>query len=165
MQSPPPEVLTLMTVAAELRATGNSWEAVGLQVQRSPRTCREWPLRYPDAWKRLYLDAEDAVIAEASSEAMFYLRKLLRAGDPKDPWLQQNTAKFLATHRREARSQEVACAPAAVPGHWVPFIAYLETLSDDQAHAYVQQFVACHVAPPGPDVPPDAGEPGPAVGG
>ena len=35
-----------MTLATQLRAAGNSWDVVGAQVQRSPRTCREWPLRY-----------------------------------------------------------------------------------------------------------------------
>jgi hypothetical protein len=35
-----PELLTLMTLAAELRAGGNSWDVVVANVQRSPRiTC------------------------------------------------------------------------------------------------------------------------------
>ena len=84
MKQTPPELHTLMTLAAELRAAGSSWEIVGAKVQRSPRTCREWPLRYPDDWKRLYREAEEALVAEAGAEGMFFLLKLLRA---EDPWL------------------------------------------------------------------------------
>ena len=67
MKQTPPELLTLMKLAAELRATGSSWEIVGARVQRSPRTCREWPLRYPDDWKHLYCEAEDSLTAEGSA--------------------------------------------------------------------------------------------------
>ena len=37
---------TLLTVAAELRSGGASWEAVAAKVSRRPSTCRRWPGRF-----------------------------------------------------------------------------------------------------------------------
>ena len=55
---------TLLTVAAELRAAGASWEAVAAKVRRKPRTCQAWTTRFRDDWLAL-------------------LKKLLPAGTPQ----------------------------------------------------------------------------------
>jgi predicted Zn-dependent protease len=166
MKQPPEDILPIMTLAADLRAAGNSWDAIAVKVEREPRTCRGWPVRYPEVWQRLYDEAVDRFLEEAGDEATFYLRRLLRASDPKDPWLQQNTAKFLATQRREARRERrAAAAQAGPPGDWTPYLSYLETLSDAQLKAFVDEFVARRQAQAGAAVPVGDGEPGPAVGG
>jgi hypothetical protein len=166
MKQPPEDILPLMTLAADLRAAGNSWEAIAVKVLREPRTCRGWPVRYPEVWRRLYDEAVDQFLDEAGDEATFYLRKLLRATDPKDPWLQQNTAKFLAAQRRQARRERrAAAAPAGPPGDWAPYLAYLEKLSDADLKSFLDEFVARRLAQARPAVPAGGDEPGPAVGG
>jgi predicted Zn-dependent protease len=166
MKQPPSDILPLMKLAADLRAGGNSWDAIAVKVQREPRTCRGWPVRYPEVWRQLYDAAVDQFLEEAGDEATFYLRKLLRADTPKDPWLQQNTAKFLATQRREARRERRAAATqAGLPAEWVPYFAYLEKLSDAELKAFLDQFAARRLARPRPALPAGDGEPVPAVGG
>ena len=162
MNQPSPELLTLMAVAAQRRAAGHSWDTIGAEVQRAERTCRSWPQRYPEAWQRLYLEAEEHVLTEASVEAMHYLRKLLRTDNP---WLQQNTAKFLYTQRCGTRMLlRDAAADAAPGGDWGPFLAYLETLTDAQVKAYLQEFLARRLPQASPALPAPAGDAGPPVG-
>jgi hypothetical protein len=149
MKQPPTEILSLMAVAAELRAAGSPWEAVAQKVLRSPRTCRSWSERYPHDWQRLYCAAEDKLLAEAAAEAMHFLRRLLRS---KDEWILQNTAKFLVSERREARSRQDAAATDADnrDSDWSPFLAHLETLSDAQLQAFLDDFVARRLAQASP---------------
>src|SRR5262245_21546809 len=159
MNQPPPQVLTLMATAAELRAGGASWEAVAPEVKRSARTCRDWTTRYPADWDRLLRAAEERLLKEAGAEALFCLRKLLRS---EDPWLQQNTAKFLMSLRREACARQGKGGPAGDrPGEWAAFIAYLESLNDAQVKAFLEDFVARRLAQAGPAVPAGGGPPGP----
>ena len=74
---------TLLTTAAELRSCGASWEAVGLHVNRSPRTCTKWPNRFEETWELLYRHAQRQRFEEAGNEAMTMLRKMLLDGDGK----------------------------------------------------------------------------------
>jgi hypothetical protein len=163
MKQPPPELLTLMTLAAGLRAAGGSWDAVAEKVGRRPRTCRDWPLSYPEVWQRLYLAAEDRLLEEAGAEALHFLRRLAR--DAPDPWVRQNTAKFLYERRCEARAHLRATAAAAPAGDWGPFVAYLEGLTDGELKAFLQDFVARRLAEAGPAVPADGGGASTAVAG
>jgi len=83
MNNVPPEILSLMTTAAELRATGTSWEKIAARVRRSPRTCRRWRETYPEAWRRLYHDAEEELLNACGAESALVLRNLLRSEDEK----------------------------------------------------------------------------------
>ena len=49
---------TLLTVAAELRAVGHSWEQIAKHVQRQPQTVQKWPTRFRDDWDTLYRTAQ-----------------------------------------------------------------------------------------------------------
>jgi hypothetical protein len=161
MKHPPEQVLSLMTVAAELRAGGASWEMVAAKVGREARTCRSWPQRYPDDWERLFGAAADRLLADAGAEALHFLRKLLRSETTP---LGQNTAKFLYSRWRESRPGKGKDAPA-VPGDWGPFLAYLESLDDAAVQAFLQEFLARRLAQAGAAVPAGGGPAGPAVGG
>jgi hypothetical protein len=83
MEKPPARLIPLLTAAADLRAAGCSWAKVADKTQRDPETCRHWPRRYPDAWKRLYRQAEDLMLHQAGAEAVATLRGLLVDPDSK----------------------------------------------------------------------------------
>lgn len=162
-KQPSPEIRCLMALAAEMRAGGATWESVAHKVQRQPRTCRAWPLRYPEEWERLFCAAEDALLAEAGSESLHFLRRLLRS---EDEWLRQNTAKFLLTQRRSARIlKREAAAAGQLLDKWGPFLAYLERLDDAEVGAFLEEFLARHFTPANPAPPPDPGEANPQAPG
>jgi hypothetical protein len=74
---------TLIATAAELRSGGLSWAAVAKQVRRSPKTCANWPQRFPAEWARHYTEAQRKRFTEASDEALCCLRTLLRQADTR----------------------------------------------------------------------------------
>jgi tetratricopeptide (TPR) repeat protein len=74
---------TLLTVAAELRAAGHSWDGVAARVHRQPATCRRWPARHPDRWEATYRAAQLRRFDEIHNEAASHLQGLLRDPDPK----------------------------------------------------------------------------------
>ena len=49
-----PDTRSLLALAAELRAAGQTWEAVARRVGRESSTCRKWPSRYRQDWDSLY---------------------------------------------------------------------------------------------------------------
>jgi hypothetical protein len=156
----PPQVLSLMKIAAELRASGLSWETVAVKVKRTPRACRGWPERYPQDWDRLYRAAETKLRHEARGEALSYLRKFLRS---EDAWLGQNTAKFLYAHGEADRARESQEGTAAERlGEWAPYISQLETMSDAAVKAFLVEFVARRLAQAGAAVPAADGGASPA---
>ena len=61
---------TLLSVAAELRSGGASWEAVAAKVSRRPSTCRGWPARFSD-WEPLYREAQERRREEAGAVTIF----------------------------------------------------------------------------------------------
>ena len=61
----PKNLPTLLYTAAELRSGGASWEAVARTVHRAPRTCQQWPRRFPHDWNTLYHEAEQRRFNEA----------------------------------------------------------------------------------------------------
>ena len=91
---------TLLTVAAELRAAGASWEAVASKVRRQPRTCKSWPNRFRDDWLDLYRDAQARRFQETSEEAHALLRNTMRSQDMKvrlkaiEIWLKNGAAAY-----------------------------------------------------------------------
>src|SRR5262249_44684509 len=96
MKLPPQELRALVHLAAQLRATGNSWEKVAKQVGRSARTCRHWPLTYADFWHRVFLKTELQFIAAAANDAITLLRSQLVLPDAK---ISQGAARCLAQFR------------------------------------------------------------------
>jgi hypothetical protein len=83
MKPPRPRTLALLAVAAELRACGASWAAVGQKVERDPDTCREWPNLYPAEWDRFYRKAARQFTKQLRAEAKAVLQSLLRSKDEK----------------------------------------------------------------------------------
>src|SRR5262245_61386261 len=83
----------LLARAAELRAGGNSWEQVAATLGRSAATCRRWPQKYPDIWRRAYVSAARDRIAEGGAEGLLVLREMLRSKDEK---IRQTAARTLA---------------------------------------------------------------------
>jgi hypothetical protein len=73
------QLLTLIQRAAALRASGVGWEFVGREIHRAPETVRRWPREHPDAWRRLYHEAEAVCLAEVAAESLFVLQKQLRS--------------------------------------------------------------------------------------
>src|SRR5688500_385799 len=74
---------TLLTVAAELRAAGASWEAVADSVHRKPTTCQKWPSRFRQDWNSIYHEAQRRRFEETSNEALTLIRTLMRDADHK----------------------------------------------------------------------------------
>jgi hypothetical protein len=155
--------MSLVEQAAELRASGRSWEAVSIKLKRSARACRRWPQQYPEVWDRFYFKAERELIRRAGSEALGLLFYHLRA---ENAWLSQNTAKFLFSKRVEILGRELEAEPAEVRslGEWEPFIAFLEGQSDVEVRAFLDQYLARRVPPADAAVPAGGGGSGPAVG-
>src|SRR5438105_111965 len=87
------DLARLLTRAAELRAGGSSWDHVAEKLGRSIATCRRWPHKYADLWRRAYATAARERLAEGGAEGLRKLRELLRSGDDKT---RQAAAKALA---------------------------------------------------------------------
>jgi hypothetical protein len=139
--TPSPTLLGLLAVAAEMRVNGKSWAAVAARVQRSPETCRKWPREYPDAWRRLYREAEEHLIADAAAESVVVLRSLLRSEDERT---RRDVARFLATLRLNLRKLEgKQPRPAATPDNDAArILAYLEDLDDAQIQSLRAELLA-----------------------
>ena len=76
-------LITLMTIAAELRSGGMPWENVAQHVHRKPATCAKWPSRYRSKWDRLYREAHDKREEDARNEGLTFLRNWMRGKDPR----------------------------------------------------------------------------------
>lgn len=97
------ELMELLTLAAEMRAEGAGWDAIATKVRRSTDTVRRWPQRYPREWQRLFREAEERLVADASAESVLVLRKLLRDQDAR---VQRDVARVLVGARTARRRQE-----------------------------------------------------------
>src|SRR4051812_50110550 len=73
-----PPSATVLRKAADLRAAGNAWDAIGAAVGCSAQTVRKWPLRDPARWQRATLAAERRMLAEGTAEAGVGLREEAR---------------------------------------------------------------------------------------
>jgi hypothetical protein len=147
METLSPTLLALLTIAAELRAAGGSWPKVGEHVGRSPETCRQWSRRYPEAWRRLYREAETHLIAEAGAEARTILRQLLRAKESK---VALTAAQMLLRSRDAQRAQEEQAerpSPERVAAEITEFARFLKGLTDAQFTAQLDDFLARRNAP------------------
>ena len=145
MAIPSAQILSLMKNVAELRAAGFSWDSIGPQMGRSARTCRRWPTLYPDDWDRLFELAERRIIEELGSEGRRTLKRMLRSKNEK---LQQDTGKFLSRLRFDSKAahERKADQTGGRESKYAPYIAFLETLDDDQARAFLDEYVVRRMA-------------------
>jgi hypothetical protein len=147
METSPPSLLPLLTTAAELRAAGGSWLKVAEQVGRSAETCRHWPRRFPETWRRLYRDAENHLIAEAGAEARTILRQLLRATEAK---VALAAAQLLLRCRDQQRSQEEQAerpSPSQIATEITELAKFLKGLTDAQLATHLDDFLAHRHSP------------------
>ncbi|MFL5339015.1 MAG: hypothetical protein ACJ8F7_02515 [Gemmataceae bacterium] len=140
MKSPSPELLELLTRAAELRAAGTCWEAVGRRLDRHPDTCRHWPAEFPDLWPQLLRAAQDAFRTEADAEARSILRGMLRSNDDKTRMAAAQ--KLLLPPPRSA-------APADADAETLALDAELRELSDDDLDQLIRDFLEDDQKPAG----------------
>jgi hypothetical protein len=105
-----PPADSLLALAAQARAEGGSWEAVGKQVRRAARTVRKWPLLYPERWAQAMRVASRQVIDDAASESVLVLRQLVRSPSEK---IRQTAAWRLIFQRLELCKIELHAAMAA----------------------------------------------------
>lgn len=141
---PPPE--ELIAKAAELRASGSSWDVVAAGVGRAADTVRRWPALYPGPWQKAFRAAERQFVAEATAEAVLILRKHLRSDDEK---ISQDAAQRLIQLRvaLERRTKSKRSSANAVPtGELQRVAAYLETLPDVERDQILNDLVAEAVA-------------------
>jgi len=76
-RKPPPDKLLFR--AAEARAAGNSWAAIGLLVGRSQRTVCKWPKTYSERWDAALRAADREAIELAAAHAVVTLKNLLHS--------------------------------------------------------------------------------------
>jgi hypothetical protein len=144
-QKPPSD--DLFARAAELRATGATWEAVAKHVQRAARTVRRWPLKYADRWAAALGRAERRMTAQADCESVLTLRKLLLSADEKVRW---HAAKALITRRVERDKIELKTVPASPPtltSEAARLIAFLDGQPDEELAAITADLAL----PPAPE--------------
>lgn len=129
MRQPSRETLELMATVAELRANGASWQTAAARVERSAETCRNWPRRYPEQWQRLYLAAEDTLLAEAGAESLTMLRKLLRSETER---VRLAAAQLLFKLRCQRRGKVDASSSKAPDEETAAFLAQVKGMSPEE---------------------------------
>jgi hypothetical protein len=98
---PGPETQARMARAAEWRAAGVSWAAIGKKLRRQACTCQRWQWNYPAIWAHLYATAIAERDGDAESESIRALREMLRLADAKTR--RQAANDLLRTIRRRDR--------------------------------------------------------------
>src|SRR5262245_17346401 len=114
---------TLMTVAAELRSGGASWEAVAARVSRRPATCRQWPGRFRADWEPLYREAQGRRYEEAGNEALALLRRHMRDTEAQTSL---RAVELMLRYGRHAAPAPTAAEPSAQDREWAAIGAELE---------------------------------------
>src|SRR5258708_6483477 len=56
-RKPRAAILSMMKLAAELKALGHRWNTIARQLHRNERTLRRWQENYPEVWDRLLANA------------------------------------------------------------------------------------------------------------
>jgi hypothetical protein len=141
---------SLLARAAELRALGNTWDATGKLMQRSPRTIMKWPQVYPERWGAALEEARRRAICDLSAESLNTLRWLLRDADGK---LRRDAATYLSDLRlKQAEFDLDAGAEGQKPSLLALHIErILETFSHEQTRelaATVERIIASGPAKP-----------------
>jgi hypothetical protein len=130
MSHTPPDDAVLAR-AAELRASGLSWDTVAARLLCPADAAREWPALYPTAWQAALLAAERRLVAEASAESVLILWQLLRSDDEK---VRRDAAKFLVDLRMELAKLDRPAEPPPPPptSDTARFVAFLEGHTHEQ---------------------------------
>ena len=105
-----PPADSLVARAAQTRAEGGNWEAVGKAVRRAARTVRKWPFLYPELWTAAMRVAHRQVIDDAADESVLVMRQLARSPVEK---VRQKAAWHLIYQRLELCKIELQAAVAA----------------------------------------------------
>ncbi|HEY2909488.1 MAG TPA: hypothetical protein VGI99_04545 [Gemmataceae bacterium] len=150
-RKPPSDAILLE--AAEMRAAGETWEAVGAKLHRSGETVRRWPQEYAERWQKFAKVAEHAIVCEGSAESVRVLRAMLRSKDDK---VRKDAARALTELRTDLLRHESTSEPAAaLTSDGFRIAAFLDGKSDDElarlaAHNAADAPVAEHApAEPG----------------
>ncbi len=122
---------SLFARAAELRATGASWDVVAEEVGRAVRTVSGWPRKYADRWTTALIQAERRITAQSDCESVLTLRKLLLSQDEKVRW---HAAKALIARRVERDKIELKSPPPqpALSSEAARLIAFLDGQPDEE---------------------------------
>lgn len=142
MKPPSLEMVSRLTRVAELRANGSSWVKVGEKLGRSAETCRKWPRRYPEEWRRVYRQAEGHLTMQGSAEAMLVHRSLLQSANERVRLAAANTLN--SKRQMEIAREERAARPltASLSPEIAQFITLLKGLTHDQFEKYLADLVA-----------------------
>ncbi len=128
----PPTTATLRK-AADLRAAGNPWDAIGAAVGCSGKTVRKWPLKYPARWRQALRAAERRTLLDATAEAIMVLRTHLRADDEKT--VREAAAKLVQIRvaldraRKTKKQQPAGTDP---PGYADRLVRHARSLTREQ---------------------------------
>jgi hypothetical protein len=137
MPRPKPPSDDLFARAAELRASGATWEAVAKEVHRVSRTVSGWPRKYADRWTAALLQAERRMAVQSDCESVLTLRKLLVSQDEKVRW---HAAKCLVARRLERDKIQLKSPSTTSPSlssEAARLIAFLDGQSDEQLSAII----------------------------
>jgi hypothetical protein len=124
-----------MEMAAELRASGGTWDTVARQLGRQPNVVMRWVKEYPQEWERMFRDAEARASRDAGNESRTALRILLRHQDSK---LRLHAAECLAKLRLAEKAADPPPDPRADLN---AMVAQVEQMSDDELQQFLAEFV------------------------
>ena len=111
--------------AAELRATGATW-----------------PRRYPDRWAVALVHAERHMAAQADSESVLTLRRLLMSSDEKVCWHAAKCPIARRIERDRIDRKDPPSSPTSLTSEAAQLIAFLDGRSDEELAA-----IAAHLTP------------------
>lgn len=139
MRTPRKSMERLIEIAANLRAGGSSWKAIGAQLQRTEDTCRRWPRVYREYWDPLFRAAEEQILIDAGCESLLTLRKLTRSADEK---IQTNTSKFIYQTYVRVRKLGQRADNESAPSRLRTIADFVEGLSHEEAQELVNEMSA-----------------------
>lgn len=155
---PPAE--ELLEKAAELRASGASWEAVAAAVGRAAETVKRWPRLYQKKWEHLLSKAEKQQLREATAESLHTLRRQLRLPDDKASRdAAQKVMQFRLAVAKSVNTKSAGKKPTTT--RFSRICAYLESLDDEQLSHLLEDLLRPgeHAAAAGPLEPGAKGPP------
>src|SRR5262245_35110465 len=104
---------TLLKQAAEMRASGHSWEQIGKKLHRKGKTCKGWPQVYASEWQPIYREIQLHRFDQMAQECRDRLHALCRNEDIK---VQQRALEFVSRHGAQAYGANGSITPPAPPG-------------------------------------------------
>ena len=147
MTAPKPPSDVQLRRAAEMRASGCTWDSVGKAMRRAAATVQSWPEQLAERWKAAMREAERRLASEAGAESILILRGLLRSEDEK---VRRDAAKSLLYLRLELAKLDSHTSAASAPpptSAALELAAFLEGHTDDEL-ARIAADVPLGSAPP-----------------